>query len=953
MVGWGALPVTLTAALLGAVALGPTVQAGLGSTARQLLAGHPAQLAAPLRVDASTVSTARKRLRLATLPSPPLPAIGSHGGSRAATVTPIPAGTGPLQTLSSFSADSEISQIVAFGSAQAVFTPTPDIAVGPGWVVEVSGSYLGFWPKYGQAAVPSKQVNLDQLLTGSSNSQPGYSVVADAQILFDQIAQRWVLTATVYDPANSNSDVAVAMSYTADPTGDWAVYDLAPYVVSPGQPPTYSYAYLAQRPKVGYSSDAVLVSWNAYSGSSFSGAVLWALDASQLIAATALDNSAYFEGNSESPQFGIAPATSMAASTTAWAAYSQVNSSPNDLVGVISFQGTPSASNYDFAEQDLAVSGLTSPPPAVQPDPTATLATGDSEIQNLVLDQGTLWMDAADSCVPSGDSAARSCVRIISVVVSGAVPTVEQDFDLGTSRAYLYYPALALDGAGDLFVSFGESSSSIYPSSEAVMVPEVELAAGTSPPAQVFQTSVAAGGASYFPSCGTSCEGQGGYLFGAGSGAAIDPQSPGEVWTVSEYATTPGSSCPTASATAGDAGCWSTAIGELGVAGAYTPLPPARILDTRPGSGERGAGQTMGPGEVLQVAVAGEGGVPQQGVSAVVLNVTVTDTTSGGYLSAYPSGAGQPAVSNLNWSVGETVANLVIVPVGSDGELSFYNNVGEADLVVDVEGYFSPASASGSAGTYGPLPPHRIADTRPNSGEPYSGSTLTPGKVLNIKVAGVGGVPATGVTAALLNVTVTDASTSSYLTVFPQGSATPLASNLNWAAGNTVANRVLVPVNPSTGEITVYNQSGTVDVVVDVNGYFSNGSSASVSSDASLFQSVPPTRVLDTRLTGQTLGPGRILSQPLAGVDGIGPAATAVVSNVTAVDTTVGSYFTVYPDDGPGSVRPTASDVNWDTGQIVPNLTVALVGSAGGTDVYNDLGHADLLIDVFGYFSAA
>ena len=370
---------------------------------------------------------------------------------------------------------------------------------------------------------------------------------------------------------------------------------------------------------------------------------------------------------------------------------------------------------------------------------------------------------------------------------------------------------------------------------------------------------------------------------------------------------------------------------------AYHSLPPTRLLDTRQ------TGQTLGPNSRLELTVVG-GSVPSS-ATAVALNVTVTNTTTSSYLSVFPTGQPQPVLSNLNWRQGETVPNLVIVPVGANGQVTFYNYAGKADVIADLEGYFAAETPGTTAGSYVPLSPSRIADTRTGSGEPYAGQTLGPGVTLNVQVDGQGLVPTTGVTAALLNVTVTNTTASSYLTVYPQGGTRPVASNLNWTPGDTVANRVVVPVNPSTGQISVYNYSGSTDVIVDVDGYFTAGGSAP--SNASLFGPISPVRVLDTRKTGQALGPGSILPVTLSGVDGIPVNATAVVTNVTATNTTAASYFTVYP----GGVRPLASDVNWQAGQTVPNLTVATLSSTGEVDVYNHAGSAALIIDAFGYFS--
>ncbi|MHB8322922.1 MAG: G1 family glutamic endopeptidase [Candidatus Dormibacteria bacterium] len=341
--------------------------------------------------------------------------------------------------------------------------------------------------------------------------------------------------------------------------------------------------------------------------------------------------------------------------------------------------------------------------------------------------------------------------------------------------------------------------------------------------------------------------------------------------------------------------------------------------------------------------MAGVDGVPGT-ATAVALNVTVTGTTAASYLSVYPSGGARPVVSNLNWASGETVPNLVIVPVGTNGQASFYNYAGRTDVVVDLEGYFVPEAAGSTAGSYVPITPTRVVDTRSGSGLSSAGMTLGAGGALSFTATGAGNGPSTGVTAALMNVTVTNTTAASYLTAYPEGATQPLASNLNWVPGETVANRVIVPVG-STGRVTLYNDTGSTDVIVDINGYFTNGSSTA--SNASLFTAITPVRVLDTRQTSGPLGAGATLTQQISGVDGISSTASAVVTNVTAADTTAASYFTVYP----GGSQPTASDVNWGAGQIVPNLTVATLSSSGSISIYNNAGSANVIVDAFGYFS--
>ena len=134
-------------------------------------------------------------------------------------------------------------------------------------------------------------------------------------------------------------------------------------------------------------------------------------------------------------------------------------------------------------------------------------------------------------------------------------------------------------------------------------------------------------------------------------------------------------------------------------------------------------------------------------------------------------------------------------------------------------------------------------------------------------------------------------------------------------------------------------------MTLDIDGYFTDG--PTTPSDASLFTSISPVRALDTRVIGGELEPAGTLSLGLAGTDGIASDATAVVTNVTAVDTTAASYFTVYP----GGSRPTASDLDWSAGQTVPHLTLGTLSTSGSMSVYNHAGRASVIVDAFGYFS--
>ncbi|MCU1367678.1 MAG: hypothetical protein JWN39_3317 [Ilumatobacteraceae bacterium] len=257
----------------------------------------------------------------------------------------------------------------------------------------------------------------------------------------------------------------------------------------------------------------------------------------------------------------------------------------------------------------------------------------------------------------------------------------------------------------------------------------------------------------------------------------------------------------------------------LGVA--YNPLVPARLLETRSGGATtdgvaNGLG-AVGEGQTLTFKVAGRGGVPGSGVSAVVLNVTATEQTRQTFLTVFPSGTTRPNSSDLNPNPGVTAPNLVIAKVGADGNVSVYNNTGSVQIIADVQGWFPVGPA------YTPLDPARLLETRPHlatiDGLAQSGGAIGAGGSINLQVTGRGGVPATGVSAVVLNITATNQTESSFLTVYPAGTARPATSNLNPMPGLVAPNLVIAKVGVG-GEITIYNNTGSLDVIVDVHGWF-------------------------------------------------------------------------------------------------------------------------------------
>ena len=394
----------------------------------------------------------------------------------------------------------------------------------------------------------------------------------------------------------------------------------------------------------------------------------------------------------------------------------------------------------------------------------------------------------------------------------------------------------------------------------------------------------------------------------------------------------------------------SEAAAVIGQPGPLRAVTPSRVLDTRTGLGAPAGAIPAGSSRSLQVA--GRGGVPAGGVGTVVLNLTAVKPSRGGYLTVYPAGSARPTTSNLNYPAGRpAVANLVHVAVGSGGAVAIYAGGADVHVVADVYGWTSNTGAdvAPGEGLLQPVAPYRVLDTR-------STVALGPGESRTVQVGGTGGaagVPASGVSAAIVNLTVTRPTASSYLTVYPGGQPLPSTSSLNFLAGETRANRAIVPVGPD-GTITIYNRAGTSHVVVDVNGWYTGTGS---SPGGARFVGLTPFRLEDTRQspTGPLVNEAR--SYQVAGAAGIpaagGPdAPTAVVLNVTAVHaaTTTGGYFTLYPADV--TTRPLASDLNFRGSQVVPNLVVVKLAPDGRFTLSSaapDATHA--VIDVLGYYT--
>lgn len=265
----------------------------------------------------------------------------------------------------------------------------------------------------------------------------------------------------------------------------------------------------------------------------------------------------------------------------------------------------------------------------------------------------------------------------------------------------------------------------------------------------------------------------------------------------------------------------------------------------------------------------------------------------------------------------------------------------------------SPATASDAQGTFVSISPVRMLDTRPGHGT-TDGVDAGIGPVLAgqphmIQITGRGGVPTTA-EAVVLNVTVTGATGSTYVKVFPVFPA-PVASTVNVLPGQTVAVAATVGLSPGDafgqlpGQVLVTNNNGALQVIMDVTGYYLG---AAVTA-GSVFHPQAPVRVLDTR----TDGLGAIASHHYEWVGLSIVGTNAVALNVTAVAGSGPGYLTVWP--GAAATPPATSTVNFTPHQVVANMTV--VGASGATPSFSvgngGASPVDVVVDVVGWYSSA
>jgi hypothetical protein len=417
-----------------------------------------------------------------------------------------------------------------------------------------------------------------------------------------------------------------------------------------------------------------------------------------------------------------------------------------------------------------------------------------------------------------GKSLVNIAIRVGACCLGGSLPLYN---GVGRDRAqFEVYESVMerdLDGSGII----GGNTIAVMEISRTRTVPPSESTSGFAPPTRLLDTRLTSqvGYSGAKPTAGQTLTlkvvGRGGVRTGASAVAlnvtATDATAPGyvTVWgegarpdtsnlnieregqTVPNLVVVPvGADGNVRLFTDGGTHLLADVAGWWSAGGGLRAVSPSRLLDSRGGSKPRA-------GSVTEVQVAGRGGAPQTGSMVAVLNVTATEATGPGFVTVWGDGA-QPETSNLNLvAADQTVPNLVMVPVGSDGKVRLFTDAG-THLLVDVTAVYTSGVSLGTA--------RRAIDTR-------NVTKVAPGGELVVPLGA-----AASFKAVVLNVTVTEATAPGYVTVWPDGPM-PLASNLNIEqVDQTVPNLVVVPVG-ADGSVRVF-ASGGAHVIVDVLGGF-------------------------------------------------------------------------------------------------------------------------------------
>src|SRR3989441_7167496 len=382
--------------------------------------------------------------------------------------------------------------------------PDVQVAVGPNHIVEMV-NVLG--------RISTKQgVEVRTFLLDTFFGVPSTDFISDPKIHFDTASGRWFASITDV----TTGSVLLEVSESDDPTGLWNAYGVS------------TITGCADQPLLGFSDLVVLISANDFSsctsGSpSYLGVQYWVLNKTDLLSGATPRTMSF---GPDPTLFSVHPVQALRSTNTEFMV--STGSGPTSTLTLFTVTGVPPGVVL-VTQQNLGIRSAAIPPRAPQLGTRSTLDTADNRVQDAMWADSRLWLSLAVGCTPTGDNQVRSCVRLIEVATANG--TIAQDFDIGFSGKYVFYPALRTDAGGNLVVVFGYSSANDYP--------EIRVAARSvhDPPNTIGASQIIRVGEGPETS---GCPNNSVCRYGDYFGASHDPSEPGIVWVAGEYGTATG-----------------------------------------------------------------------------------------------------------------------------------------------------------------------------------------------------------------------------------------------------------------------------------------------------------------------------------------------------------------------------------------------------------------------------
>jgi len=393
------------------------------------------------------------------------------------------------------------------------FTP-PDvqIGVGPNYVMEMTND---------ARAVYNKQGGIQTLQSFSAFFGTGNDFVSDPRVLYDSQSQRWFATVVhcvgtslqVGNCGTTQNRVEIAVSSSSDPLGSWQFYNVS----------ASRDGLIPDQPIIGLSTDKFVVSVNINGIS----AEWWIFNKNDLVAGLPTEPKSFGPYAMLQSVHPVQSPTTTLYMVTTGSAERYASSWAN--VTLFTVPVVPAVSNSSITNSTLTLGNpVTKSPLGSEPSPCTIsgvcyVDAGDFRVLDAAwsngVTNGSIWLGVDSACV---QNPSRDCIRLIKVNIAG--PSISQEFDFGANGKDYYYPALRVDGTGNLDLIYGFSNSSTYPSLA------VSGQAVNDPPGSMTPSKTIINGTIYISATDQVDSRYGDYF-----GASVDPANSAQVWVAGEY----------------------------------------------------------------------------------------------------------------------------------------------------------------------------------------------------------------------------------------------------------------------------------------------------------------------------------------------------------------------------------------------------------------------------------